>query len=148
METNAIVNSRLTPKQRKFCDCVISGMGQSEAYRAAYNTEKMKPETVNRSAFELMENPKIAATIKEGQKAATERAVWSRQMAQERLQVVNDAAYSAISKKGVKVRDVNHAFFNSTDRLNDLCGIGIKNLDKPMVVIIDDIGGIYEQEND
>ncbi|EFA28181.1 terminase small subunit family protein, partial [Haemophilus influenzae HK1212] len=35
----------------------------SEAYRRAYDAENMKPETVNRRAFDLMENSKIKARI-------------------------------------------------------------------------------------
>ena len=35
----------------------------SEAYRQVYNTENMKPESVNRKAKELMDNGKITARI-------------------------------------------------------------------------------------
>ena len=37
----------------------------SEGYRIAYNAENMKPETINRAAKELIDNPKIAARIDE-----------------------------------------------------------------------------------
>jgi phage terminase small subunit len=55
----------LTPKQEAFCQRYLETGNASEAYRLAYDAEKMKPETVNRSAFELLENPKIATRLAE-----------------------------------------------------------------------------------
>ena len=43
-------------------------------YRLTYNAEKMKPETVNRSAKELLDNPKITARVEEIRKPALEVA--------------------------------------------------------------------------
>ena len=37
---------KLTPKQERFCQVYIETGNASEAYRAAYNAEKMKPESV------------------------------------------------------------------------------------------------------
>ena len=59
---------RLTPKQEKFCLKYVETGNASEAYRQAYNARGMKPETVNRSAFELLENRKISARVAELQK--------------------------------------------------------------------------------
>ena len=56
------MNNGLTSKQEKFCiTYVTEGGSLSDAYRAAYNCEKMKPESVNRKAAELMANGKISA---------------------------------------------------------------------------------------
>lgn len=55
----------LTPKQEGFCQDFVETGNASEAYRRNYNTENMKPETVNRAAKELVDNPKIAARIEE-----------------------------------------------------------------------------------
>ena len=54
---------RLTPKQEKFCLRYSECGNASEAYRQAYNTAKMKPESVNRKAFELLEDVKITARL-------------------------------------------------------------------------------------
>ena len=60
------MNNGLTSKQEKFCiTYVTEGGSLSDAYRAAYNCEKMKPESVNRKAAELMANGKISARISE-----------------------------------------------------------------------------------
>lgn len=55
----------LRPKQEKFCQEFIKCGNASEAYRQSYNTEKMKTETINRKAKELMDNGKITARIAE-----------------------------------------------------------------------------------
>lgn len=56
---------KLTPKQERFCQVYIETGNASEAYRQSYNTAKMKPETVNRTAKQLLDNRKIAATLDE-----------------------------------------------------------------------------------
>lgn len=60
--TNQLMNE-LTVKQTDFCLFYIETGNASEAYRLAYDAENMKPETVNRRAFDLMENGKIKAMI-------------------------------------------------------------------------------------
>lgn len=55
----------LTPKQERFCNYYIETGNASEAYRRAYDARKMKPDSVNRKAFELLENVKIAARVRE-----------------------------------------------------------------------------------
>ena len=68
-----MVTVTLTPKQETFCLAYIEEGCASAAYRQAYNSERMKPETVNRSAKELLDNPKITARIQELQEAHRER---------------------------------------------------------------------------
>ncbi|HHY2940645.1 phage protein [Enterobacter hormaechei] len=55
----------LTPKQEAFCQAYIETGNASEAYRTAYAADKMKPESVNRKAKELLDNGKIAARVAE-----------------------------------------------------------------------------------
>lgn len=59
------MSDKLTIKQDKAAQKYAECGDKSEAYRFAYNTENMKPETINRAAFELFENPKIAARVEE-----------------------------------------------------------------------------------
>jgi len=56
---------KLTIKQEKFCNLYIELGNASEAYRQSYNCEKMKPESVNIKAFELLNNGKITLRIEE-----------------------------------------------------------------------------------
>ena len=55
----------LTLKQNQFCFEYVKLGNMSEAYRRAYSTDKMSPATVNRSAHELYNTPKITARINE-----------------------------------------------------------------------------------
>ena len=55
----------LTPKQEKFCQLYIELGNASEAYRQAYGASKMKPETINTKAKELLKNGPITVRIKE-----------------------------------------------------------------------------------
>jgi hypothetical protein len=48
-----------------FCLKIVEGCNYSDAYRAAYNTEQQKPETINRSGKKLIDDPKIKARIAE-----------------------------------------------------------------------------------
>jgi len=52
----------LTIKQETFCQKYVETGNASEAYRQAYGS-KGKPETVARSAHELIVNPKVSARI-------------------------------------------------------------------------------------
>ena len=66
----------LTSQQEAFCLAYVEpNATATSAYRAAYNCEKMKPETVNRRAFDLMQDGKITARIQELRDAAAERAI-------------------------------------------------------------------------
>lgn len=53
----------LTPKQESFCQQYIETGNASEAYRQSYDVSSMKPESVNRAAKELIDNPKITSRI-------------------------------------------------------------------------------------
>ena len=65
-----------TVKQENFCQYYVDCEGNaSEAYRMAYNCENMKKPTINKCAYDLMQNPKITtriADIKERRAKATE----------------------------------------------------------------------------
>ena len=56
---------KLTPKQERFCQLYIELGSASEAYRQSYNAGRMLPDSVNRKAFELLENVKITARLAE-----------------------------------------------------------------------------------
>lgn len=59
------MSSNLTPKQEKFCQLYVETGNASEAYRGSYDASKMKPDSVNRKAKELLDNVKIAARLKQ-----------------------------------------------------------------------------------
>jgi hypothetical protein len=58
-------NQRLTAKQEDFCRKFMELRSASEAYRAAYDAENMKRETVHRNASALLSNSKVATRLDE-----------------------------------------------------------------------------------
>lgn len=56
-------SNTLTIKQEKFCQSYIKLGDKSAAYREAYSTSRMKPETVNNKAYILSEKDYIRARI-------------------------------------------------------------------------------------
>jgi phage terminase small subunit len=55
----------LTAKQEAFCQAVVSGMSQADAYRKAYDAGNMKAETIQKRASELMANGEVSGRVKE-----------------------------------------------------------------------------------
>lgn len=77
--------AKLTPKQEKFCLVYLKTGNASEAYRQAYDTSNMKPESVNRKAKDVLDNVKITSRLVELNETAVTDAVMTRQEALERL---------------------------------------------------------------
>lgn len=67
----------LTPKQEKFAQSVASGMSQADGYRAAYNAENMKPETIQKRASELMCKGEISGRVRDLQEEGAKIAVYT-----------------------------------------------------------------------
>jgi len=68
----------LTPRQEKFCQEIVAGNNQSDAYRSAYFATKMRPKTVNEAASRLMAERKIAARVEVLRKPVIEAVQKSR----------------------------------------------------------------------
>ncbi|MFT0547855.1 terminase small subunit [Allopusillimonas ginsengisoli] len=68
------MSQTLTVKQEKFCLSYLETGNASEAYRRAYDASKMKPESVNRAAKQLLDNPKIASRIEQSKQRAAQKA--------------------------------------------------------------------------
>ena len=63
----------LTPKQEAFAQAVVSGLSQSDAYRAAYNVrEGTKSETINQAASRIMADSNVSARVAELRKPVVE----------------------------------------------------------------------------
>ena len=73
----------LTAKQERFCQAIIEGMTQADAYRTAYNSKKATDKTVQESASRLMADPKISARVNELRERLTSAKIMS---ARERLE--------------------------------------------------------------
>lgn len=69
----------LTSKQEKFAQEVASGKSQADAYRAAFDCAKSKPETIRRKASELMAHGNISATVEKLKAQLAEKGLWTRE---------------------------------------------------------------------
>lgn len=84
----------LTIKQENFCNYYIESGNASDAYRRAYSCEKMKNETVNIKASELLNNGKIAVRVKELQEEQKEKSDITKERV---LQELSGIAFSSIA---------------------------------------------------
>ena len=57
--------NKLTPKQERFIQNIVSGMSQRQAYKEAYNAENMTDETIDVRACELFNDSKIRVRYQE-----------------------------------------------------------------------------------
>ena len=62
---NEIMGAKLTIKQEKFCNYYIECGNASEAYRRAYNAEKMADKTIWERASRLLLECKVSARVEE-----------------------------------------------------------------------------------
>lgn len=82
----------LTEKQEKFVQSIVlEGMNYSDAYRSAYNADRMSDKTVNEKASLLASEDKIRARILELRKETITPKIISVQKRKEWLtEVIND----------------------------------------------------------
>lgn len=65
----------LTKKQEDFCLAYVETGNASEAYRRAYDAGKMKPDTINVKASQLLADGKVSVRVAELREKVTEKAV-------------------------------------------------------------------------
>jgi len=66
--------AKLTAKREKFCQGIVSGMSQSDAYRDAYSTKNTSTKTIWENASRLADNSKVKARIAELRQPVAEKA--------------------------------------------------------------------------
>jgi hypothetical protein len=150
------MSDRLTPKQEKFVQALVSGASQREAYRSAYNCSRIKPESIDSLASRLLANVKVRSRYDELVAEAAKAACWTRERAINELIEVRDIALEHIRKTkrhrahfdGNNKRDIAdlpktaaQLLVSSTAELNKLCGLYDKpeGPDSGKVVIVDDV---------
>jgi phage terminase small subunit len=100
----------LTAKQENFAQAIADGMSQSDAYRSAFNAEKMKPETIWARASELMADGKVAGRVKELRERLTEKTLWTREKSVRALEKVLEEGPHAAQVSAVKELNLMHGF--------------------------------------
>ena len=95
MGTKKKQEHKLTLKQENFCQEFIRGATASDAYRATYNCEKWKPESIWREATAMLQNPKVATRIAELKAPAIQAAQMTVEGHIRKLEEIRDAAFEA-----------------------------------------------------
>ena len=107
----------LTEKQEAFAKALASGMDQSDAYRAAYNAENMKNETIWNKASEMLKGDlgvRVRARVDELKAAVKQQSAkdfaWTREMSVKALVGVYKEGTPAIKIQAVKELNNMHGF--------------------------------------
>lgn len=100
----------LTAKQEAFCQGIADGLGQADAYRAAYDAEDMKENSVYVQASKLMKNPKITQRIAELKSQVQEKQLWSREMSIKALVQAYREGSGSVKVAAVKELNAMHGY--------------------------------------
>ena len=106
----------LSIKQENFCNYYIECGNASEAYKRAYSCEKMKNETINRMAFDLLNNRKITARVKELQEELKKKSDITKE---EVLNMLRSFMYADI-RNFLAIKDGNVTFKDSEDWTDEM----------------------------
>lgn len=111
----------LTAKQEKFIQGIVSGLSQREAYKQAYNTNKMKDETIDVKASKMFNMDKVRIRYQELISEFKDKALYSREEAVNDLIWIKDKAKEDINnpKKGLKQAN-GTVFINAIKELGEL----------------------------
>lgn len=69
----------MTPKVEKFCQEIVKGKSQSDAYRAAFKTKHIKDHTVHNLASRMMKYKEVTARVAELMAPIVEKAQFTRE---------------------------------------------------------------------
>ena len=111
----------LTSKQEKFIQALVAGKSQSQAYKEAYNATKMKDETIDTRACELLKNSKVKARYNELLEEHKNKALYTREEMVNDLIWIKEKAKEDIKnpKKGLKQAN-GTIFINAIKELGEL----------------------------
>jgi len=108
---------KLTAKQEAFCQGIADGLGQADSYRAAYDAEEMKENSVYVNASKLMKNAKVTQRISELRSEVQEKQLWSREMSVKALVAAYREGSGAVKVSAVKELNAMHGY-NEPSKLN------------------------------
>lgn len=115
---------KLTAKQEKFVQGLISGLSQREAYKQAYNAERMKDTTIDNNAYKLMQKNDILTRYAEIMDEHKQKALWTRESAVNTLKwLLNQSIESVKSEKfdkGYVRQGTANAIVSTVKELNEL----------------------------
>ena len=107
----------LTAKQEAFCQGIADGLGQAEAYRAAYGCAEWKDNVIYSKASVLMKNGKVVERIRELRSEVQEKQLWSREMSIKALVQAYREGSGSVKVAAVKELNAMHGY-NEPAKLN------------------------------
>lgn len=107
----------LTAKQEAFCQGIADGLGQADAYRAAYGCEDWKDNVIYSKASVLMKNGKVMERIRELRSEVQEKQLWSREMSIKALVQAYREGSGSVKVAAVKELNAMHGY-NEPAKLN------------------------------
>lgn len=138
---------KLTPKQEMFVQGIISGLSQRQAYRQAYKADRMKDETVDAKASELLKNGKVTVRYRELLKQFSNMSLWSREQAFNEYEWLKNKARASIEQEGVRQANSN-AFLAALDGMNNIAFRDMELQDEKLRSEIEANKAKIEQETD
>lgn len=126
----------LTPKQEKFARCIADGMTQADAYRAAYNAENMKADTIYKRASDLMLDGAIKGRIQELKGKLEEKAIWTREMSVKALVQAYKVAQVQNSATGMAgaIKELNAMHgYNAPKQVELSGGLQVQKIERVIV---------------
>ena len=125
----------LTSKQEKFVEELIKGKSQREAYKAAYNTSRLKNASIDSLACRLLKTPKVKLRYEElrakadehsGNEAASMRAFIIAQLqdiasGKAKDEIKDYDSDGVLTKSRTQLRQADRA--NALDKLSTLYGV-------------------------
>lgn len=122
---------KLTAKQEAFCQGIADGLGQADSYRAAYDAEDMKENSVYVNASKLMKNAKVMQRISELRSEVQEKQLWSREMSVKALVQAYREGSGAVKVSAVKELNAMHGY-NEPAKVN-ISGSMIQRIQRQVI---------------
>lgn len=139
--------SKLTTKQEIFVQQLIAGQSQRQAYRQAYNAEKMTDKTVDEKASKLFKDGKVRARYRELLKQFSNMALWSREQAFNEYEWLKNKAKASIESEGVRQANSN-AFLASLEGMNNMSFNDLELADKKLKLEIEKLQSQIEGDSE
>lgn len=139
--------SKLTTKQEIFVQQLVAGQSQRQAYRQAYNAEKMTDKTVDEKASKLFKDGKVKARYRALLKQFSNMALWSREQAFNEYEWLKNKAKASIESEGVRQANSN-AFLASLEGMNNMSFNDLELADKKLKLEIEKLQSQIEGDSE
>ena len=126
------MDNKLTAKQEAFAQGIADGLGQADAYRIAYDAEKMSTNNIYSKASVLMSDGKIAERVAELKSQLQSKQLWSREMSVKALVQAYKEGNGAVKVSAVKELNAMHGF-NAPQKIDVTGELGISRIERVLI---------------